>query len=61
MKERVKRLTNKKITKLLYRGSRDGFKSSDFHSKCDGYKNTIIINGTNINNNFNNNLLTNYS
>jgi hypothetical protein len=26
---------------LLYRGSRDGFAASDFHSKFDGYSNTI--------------------
>jgi hypothetical protein len=28
---------------LLYRGTRDGFDSSDFHSKCDGYYNTLTI------------------
>lgn len=28
---------------LLYRGTRDGFKSEDFHQKCDGYANTFII------------------
>ncbi len=28
---------------LLYRGSRDGFVSSSFHSKCDGYTKTITI------------------
>ncbi len=41
--EKVKELTNKKITKLIYRGSKDGFKASTFHSKCDGHSNTIII------------------
>jgi hypothetical protein len=28
---------------LLYRGTRDGFEPSDFHSKCDGYTNTLTI------------------
>jgi hypothetical protein len=28
---------------LLYRGTRDGFSSSDFHSKCDGHSNTLTI------------------
>ncbi len=28
---------------LLYRGSRDGFGAKDFHSKCDGHENTLII------------------
>lgn len=28
---------------LLYRGSRDGFKSSDFHAKCDNIPNTLAI------------------
>ncbi len=28
---------------LLYRGTRDGFDSDDFHSKCDGYTNTLTI------------------
>ena len=34
---------------LLYRGTRDGFGSNDFHSKCDGHNNTLMIvkaNGT---------------
>ena len=29
--------------KLLYRASRDGFSSNDFHSKCDGHSNTLTI------------------
>ena len=29
--------------KLLYRGSQDGFDSINFHSKCDGHKNTLTI------------------
>jgi hypothetical protein len=33
---------NDKFT-LLYRGTRDGFGSEDFHSKCDGHKNTLTI------------------
>jgi hypothetical protein len=28
---------------LLYRATRDGFGSSDFHSKCDGHANTLTI------------------
>ena len=28
---------------LLYRGSRDGFRAEDFHSKCDGKGNTLTI------------------
>ena len=28
---------------LLYRGTRDGFGSSDFHSKCDGHPNTLTL------------------
>jgi hypothetical protein len=28
---------------LLYRGTTDGFGSSDFHSKCDGHSNTLTI------------------
>jgi hypothetical protein len=28
---------------LLYRGTRDGFGANDFHSKCDGHKNTLTI------------------
>ncbi len=28
---------------LLYRGTRDGFGSDGFHSKCDGHSNTLTI------------------
>jgi hypothetical protein len=28
---------------LLYRGSEDGFRTSDFHRKCDGRKNTLSV------------------
>jgi hypothetical protein len=28
---------------LLYRGSQDGLDANDFHSKCDGHKNTLTI------------------
>jgi hypothetical protein len=28
---------------VLYRGTRDGFGSKDFHSKCDGHSNTLTI------------------
>jgi hypothetical protein len=39
---RVKALRNKKWT-LLYRGSRDGFRASDFHHRCNGQSNTVTI------------------
>jgi hypothetical protein len=29
--------------RLLYRATRDGFRSSDFHSKCDGHSSTLTI------------------
>ena len=29
--------------KLIYRGTRDGHLSSDFHKKCDGFDKTIIL------------------
>ena len=29
--------------KLIYRATRDGFDSIDFHSKCDGHNNTLTI------------------
>jgi hypothetical protein len=29
--------------KLLYRGSRDGFRASNFHEKCDNQKNTLTL------------------
>ena len=32
-----------KKVKLLYRASRDGDKANDFHSKCDGKKNTVTF------------------
>jgi hypothetical protein len=33
---------------LLYRGSRDGFRATDFHSRCDGHANTVtLISSTN--------------
>ena len=42
---------------LLYRGSEDGFRSADFHRKCDGKANTLPIikakNSPNIFNGFN--------
>ena len=28
---------------MLYRGTRDGFGTNDFHSKCDGHSNTLTI------------------
>ena len=30
--------------RLIYKGSEDGFKSSDFHSKCDNKTNTLVYN-----------------
>ena len=29
--------------KLIYRGSRDGFESVNFHQKCDGIGNTLVV------------------
>ena len=37
-----KELNGKKLS-LLYRGSRDGFEASDFHSHCGGKPNTFTI------------------
>ncbi len=31
------------IWSLLYRGTRDGFDSGDFHSRCDNHSNTLTI------------------
>jgi hypothetical protein len=28
---------------LLWRGSRDGFTASEFHRRCDGHANTLIV------------------
>ena len=41
----IKHKFNKKITKyeLLFRASRDGFASSNFHSKCDGKSYTVTF------------------
>jgi hypothetical protein len=33
----------RKKWKLLYRGSRDGFRVSNFHAKCDGQSNTLTL------------------
>jgi hypothetical protein len=35
--------TPKKILTLLWRGSRDGFEASKFHSLCDGKSNTLTV------------------
>jgi hypothetical protein len=32
-----------KSFRLLYRGSRDGFRAADFHGKCDGHGNTLTV------------------
>lgn len=41
----VQKKKNKKINKytLLFKASRDGYRSSNFHSKCDGYSNTLTL------------------
>jgi len=31
------------VTELIFRGSKDGFTSSAFHSKCDGKGATLIL------------------
>ena len=36
-------MVNKNVKSLLYRGSRDGFGSRAFHSRCDGKSNTVTI------------------
>ena len=44
--ERLKKLsenTDKINLNLIYRGTRDGDEASDFHSKCDKFKNTLIL------------------
>ena len=43
--EGIKRNFNKNITKfnLLYQASRDGYRSEDFHGKCDRKKNTVTL------------------
>ena len=28
---------------LLYRGSRDGFRAQDFHTRCDNFGPTVVI------------------
>jgi hypothetical protein len=35
--------TSKDKWTLLYRGTRDGFGANNFHSKCDGKNNTLVI------------------
>ena len=41
----IKKSINKNIKnyKLLFRASRDGFEAKDFHKKCDGVSNTLIL------------------
>ena len=41
----VQKNLKKKINKstLLFRASRDGYKASNFHSKCDGKSNTVTL------------------
>jgi hypothetical protein len=37
------KMFNGKRSRLLWRGSRDGFRASDFHSRCNGHRNTLAI------------------
>jgi hypothetical protein len=39
----IPKMIKTKRLELIYRASRDGYKSSDFHSKCNGKKNTITF------------------
>ena len=41
----IKKTLGKKVKfyNLIYRGSRNGFRAGDFHEKCDGKKNTIVV------------------
>ena len=41
----IKKTLGKKVKfyNLIYRGSRNGFRAEDFHEKCDGKKNTIVV------------------
>jgi hypothetical protein len=32
-----------KAAKLLWRGSRDGFGANEFHRRCDGHGNTVVL------------------
>jgi hypothetical protein len=32
-----------KKSQLLYRGSRDGFRATNFHARCDGHANTVTL------------------
>ena len=45
IEEGIKKNFNKKVQRyeLLIRGTRDGFLSKDFHSKCDGHNYTVAI------------------
>ncbi len=42
-------MIGKRVKRLLYRATRDGFKVSAFHSRCDGKANTITIIKNNLN------------
>ena len=43
IKSGIKNSNNKIIFKLLFRGTRDGDKVSDFHKYCDGIPNTLSV------------------
>jgi hypothetical protein len=40
---KILREFEKQTWKLLYRGSRDGFRPSDFHGKCENQSNTVTL------------------
>ena len=45
IEDEIQKLFQKKIIKyeLLFRASRDGYGGKDFHEKCDGYINTMVL------------------
>ena len=45
LKETIEKKMNKKIKRInkLYQATMDGGKPSDFHKKCDGIKNTLVL------------------
>ena len=45
IEDEIKKLYNKNISKyeLLFRASKDGYRSINFHKKCDGINNTVTL------------------
>ena len=45
IEDEIQKIYNKNISKyeLLFRASKDGFRATDFHNKCDGENNTLIL------------------